>query len=188
MTMPDIAKEKKEVRTLVNSIKKDKTDHELKVSSDTIMTLIESMTVFHEAHNVFMYNNLSDEVQTIEFINKWKDQKNIYLPVIQGEDIRFRKYTSEVSMITNSYGISEPENDDFEQYDDVDLIIIPGMAFDSNFNRLGRGKGFYDRMLPKLKCPKVGICFDFQFLPQIPTESYDVSMDYIITEKGIKSR
>lgn len=71
-----------------------------------------------------------------------------------------------------------PENE-------IDLIIVPGVAFDRQRNRLGRGKGFYDRLLSTLNVPKIGISYDFQLKDQIPVEPFDRKMDLIITEKEI---
>ena len=75
-------------------------------------------------------------------------------------------------------GIMLPENE-------IDLIIVPGVAFDRQRNRLGRGKGFYDRLLSTLNVPKIGISYDFQLKDQIPVEPFDRKMDLIITEKEI---
>ena len=69
--------------------------------------------------------------------------------------------------------------------DDIDLIVVPGVAFDRERNRLGRGKGYYDRLLSQLKASAIGICFDFQLKGQIPTEPFDRKMDLVITEKEI---
>ena len=78
----------------------------------------------------------------------------------------------------NQAKIVKPESE-------IDLIIVPGVAFDRQHNRLGRGKGFYDRLLSTLDVPKIGICYDFQLKDQIPAEPFDRKMDLIITEKEI---
>ena len=78
----------------------------------------------------------------------------------------------------------EPQGKDFTELEKIDLAIIPGMAFDKEGNRLGRGKGYYDRLLQQLRdCTiyKIGICFDFQFLDHIPTEPHDIPVDEVIT-------
>ena len=67
--------------------------------------------------------------------------------------------------------------------EDIDLVIVPGVAFDRQHNRLGRGKGFYDRLLSTLSAPKIGICYSFQLKEHIPTEPFDKKMDLILTEK-----
>ena len=69
--------------------------------------------------------------------------------------------------------------------DDIDMIVVPGIAFDRNRNRLGRGKGYYDRLLSDLKASAVGLCFDFQLKDQIPVEPFDKKVDLVITEKEI---
>ena len=71
-------------------------------------------------------------------------------------------------MQTSGFGIKEPTGETFLEYDKIDLVIVPGVAFDRTLNRMGRGKGFYDRLLPKIKAPKVAVCFDFQLMEKIP--------------------
>ena len=66
-----------------------------------------------------------------------------------------------------------------------DMLVVPGVAFDKDGNRLGRGKGFYDRLLQAETAFKVGFCFDFQLLPQIPVESFDMPMDAIVTNREV---
>ena len=79
------------------------------------------------------------------------------------------------------FDIMEPVGEPFERYEDIDLAVVPGMAFDSQNNRLGRGKGYYDRMLPRLtKAYKIGVCFDFQRLPGIPADEHDCKVDEVI--------
>jgi len=132
-----------------------------------------------------MYNSLEDEVQTPNFIAKWSGEKNFYLPVVKQNDLVFRKYNPAIVCQKSGYGIMEPRGDDFVDYNKVDLVIVPGVAFDRKMNRLGRGKGFYDRFLPKLKAPKLGICFDFQLLDKIPTEETDIKMDFLVSENEL---
>lgn len=62
------------------------------------------------------------------------------------------------------------------------MIIVPGVAFDNNNNRLGRGKAYYDKLLKESKSYKVGVCFDFQLIEEVPVDEYDIKMDLIISE------
>jgi 5-formyltetrahydrofolate cyclo-ligase len=128
-----------------------------------------------------MYYSLKDEVQTDAFIEKWYQQKNILLPVVQGEDLILRQYTGKESLQTGAYHIEEPVGEVFSSYQKIDAVIVPGVAFDKKGNRLGRGKGYYDRLLPQLKATKIGICFPFQLVEEVPTEPFDIKMDKIIT-------
>ena len=67
---------------------------------------------------------------------------------------------------------------------DIDLAVIPGMAFDRDGHRLGRGKGFYDKLLPGIKCRKIGLCFSFQLADSVPIEPHDIVMDMVLTDDG----
>lgn len=68
-----------------------------------------------------------------------------------------------------------------EEYDQIELAIIPGMAFDAMGHRLGRGKGYYDRLLPQLTAAyKIGVCYPFQFVSDVPSEEHDVRMNEVI--------
>jgi len=81
-----------------------------------------------------------------------------------------------------SFGILEPEGESFTELQDIDLIIVPGVAFDKNNNRLGRGKAYYDKLLNYVNCHKYGVCFDFQLVPNVPADQHDVKMDKVITD------
>ena len=89
-----------------------------------------------------------------------------------------RSYTKTTLLDLSAKIMDRPESE-------IDLTIVPGVAFDRQHNRLGRGKGFYDRLLSTLDVPKIGICYDFQLKDQIPAEPFDRKMDLIITEKEI---
>jgi 5-formyltetrahydrofolate cyclo-ligase len=85
------------------------------------------------------------------------------------------------------YSVWEPQLQSREKADpsSADLVIVPGMAFDSCRNRLGFGRGYYDKFLPEIPCPKIAFAYDFQLFPEIPAEDFDHKMDVIITEKEI---
>ena len=95
--------------------------------------------------------------------------------------MELREYKSPVDMSKGFYDIYEPTGSIFTDYESIDLIVLPGMSFDKNCNRLGRGKGYYDRLLSKVPCAyKIGICFDFQKLDFIPTNQYDKPVDEVL--------
>ena len=102
-----------------------------------------------------------------------------------GESLELRVYAP-AHLSPGSFGILEPATGSlFTDYDRIDLAVVPGMAFDRKGNRLGRGKGFYDRLLPLLKAPKAGICFPFQLVEAVPVEPFDTPMDYVICGSAI---
>lgn len=98
-----------------------------------------------------------------------------------GDDLELRFYTGSQDLVTGSYNIGEPVGERFTDYAAIDLAVIPGVAFDLAGNRLGRGKGYYDRLLPLLPAFKAGICFPYQLVEEVPAESFDICMDTVIT-------
>ena len=176
---------KKELRKYIAQCKKNYSKEQLREWSSSLLAKLETHPIFLQAKTILMYYSLPDEVQTHDFIEKWKDQKQIILPVVIGEcDLELRRYTGKQDLSKGAFGIEEPTGSPFNEFEEIDLAIIPGVSFDAQGNRLGRGKGYYDRMLPKVSSPKIGICFDFQISKTIPTETFDHVMDEVWTEKG----
>ncbi|MCD8193828.1 MAG: 5-formyltetrahydrofolate cyclo-ligase [Tannerellaceae bacterium] len=153
--------------------------------SDAILTTLVGTPEFRQARSVAFYYALPDEVQTARFLNEWHTRKQLFLPVVKGDEIYFERYEGEQHLQSGSFGIAEPILKKENKELDFDLIVVPGVAFDRQLNRMGRGKGYYDRFLTQTKAHKTGICFDFQLFDQIPAASFDIKMDRIITEKEI---
>ena len=150
------------------------------LQSERIMKKLAAHPAFVAAERVMLYASLPDEVQTLAFIDEWKGRKHIILPTVVGDDIVPVETTLEGKMVEGDFHILEPENNPYEG--SFDLIVVPGMAFDRDGHRLGRGRGYYDRFLSKYPEVKtIGICFDFQFLESIPTEPHDRRVDEVIT-------
>lgn len=168
------------------SLKKSFSKTTLQETSAKIMQRLEETDLFRQASCIALYHAIPGEVQTAEFIEKWYEEKKLLLPVIEGNDLRLLLYTGKDAVKAGVFGILEPtEESQSVAEEEIDLIIVPGVAFDRRHNRLGRGKGYYDRLLSTLKAPKIGICYDFQLLDTIPVESFDKKMDIIVTEKEI---
>lgn len=183
--MKDIRTEKIKLRKEIALQKSKLSAQEIAMRSEEVLGTLEALDIFQTAKNIFIYSGMSDEVQTMDFIERWKTEKNFYLPVIIGDDIFFRRYTSKSALKAASLGILEPEGENYTDYRKVDLVIVPGVAFDRKMNRLGRGKGYYDRFLSTTSIPKVGICFDIQLKELIPSDNHDTKMNYIVSENEI---
>lgn len=153
------------------------------VYAQRAFTLVASTQAFREARVVLLYAALSDEVPTQEFIAR-TEGKIILLPRVVGDALELRLYTSPDDLAeSENFHILEPTGPLFTDYAAIDLAVIPGMAFDAEGHRLGRGKGFYDRFLANPDCrmlPTIGLCFDFQFLDAVPTDLHDVAVDDVI--------
>lgn len=154
----------------------------LRSQSAEILAALEAHPAFRAAHTVLLYHSLKDEVDTHAFIRKWSGKKQILLPVVVDDDLELRKYTVPEDLIPGAFGIEEPTGERFTDYAAIDFIAVPGVAFDPKGNRLGRGKGYYDRLLPRIPSAyKAGICFPFQLIEEVPAEPFDIRMDEIIT-------
>lgn len=165
-------------------IKQLKALHQDTIASDSelIMQLLASDTHFLAAKTVLLYHSLSDEVNSHQFIEEWCLKKQLLLPVVVGEELELRLFQNMNELKIGSFGIAEPTGPLFTDYAKIDFVAVPGMAFDRNGHRLGRGKGYYDRLLPKLtNAYKAGICFPYQVVDEVPVEPTDITMDGIIT-------
>jgi 5-formyltetrahydrofolate cyclo-ligase len=141
--------------------------------------------VFKKAKTIMFYIAFRGEVDTTEMIEKARKLgKKVTVPVcrknrvtispcILDHNARFKK---------GPYGVCEPVKRTHINLDDLDLVIVPGLAFDAKGNRIGRGKGCYDRFLSLLKkgTPSIGLAFDFQLFPALPSQTHDISVDKVL--------
>ncbi len=122
------------------------------------------------------YHPLPSEPDTAEFNREFARSGNLLLPRIVGDDIEF----AYGDLVPGSLGISEPTGDRFP-IDAIELILVPALAIDKEGNRLGKGRGFYDRVLKTSVATAVGVVFDGELVDSIPVEEHDVRMQYAIT-------
>jgi 5-formyltetrahydrofolate cyclo-ligase len=171
---------KKELRKLIARRKASLSDATLKSLSADILETLENHPVFRSSNTILLYHSIKDEVYTHAFLEKWSTQKQILLPVVRGDELEIRSYRDSNDLVIGAYGIKEPAGEVFRDYARIDLAVVPGVAFDASGSRLGRGKGYYDKLLPQLTAYKIGLCFPFQLVNEIPTEAFDIRMDEVI--------
>jgi 5-formyltetrahydrofolate cyclo-ligase len=172
--------EKKRIRNEIRHLKYLLTEEEKEMESEKVFSKIELMQEFKNSNSILLYWSTNDELPTHSIIKKWSVNKFIILPAIKGNDLVLKQYTLDGKMKQHTLGIWEP--DLMQTFTGkLDLIIVPGVAFDKNKKRLGRGKGYYDRFLTQYKALKIGIGFDFQLLDLVPTNRFDLKMNKIIT-------
>lgn len=179
--------DKRILRNKVLSIR-NSLDKVVKKSMDQeIFNKLITSDLYKEANSIFIYLSFGSEIETKNIINKAiEDKKKVYIPKIYKEDksmkaIRLKSYND---LKENSMGILEPIDDsDYINKNDIDLILVPGVVFDFNGNRIGYGGGYYDRYLKDIKeiRNKLVLAYDFQIVDLIKPESHDVVFDYIIT-------
>ncbi|MDE5423115.1 5-formyltetrahydrofolate cyclo-ligase [Ancylomarina sp. DW003] len=178
-----IDEEKKRIRREIRNLKKTVSLEEKTNRSVGILKKVEQLPEFAAAKTVMLYWAMTDEVQTSDFVIKWARSKRVILPCVNGNDLDLRVFRGEEDLIAGeNFGIPEPSGELFTAYEEIDLILVPGVAFDVENNRMGRGKAYYDKLLSSLKAYKLGVCFDFQLLESVPTDEHDIKMDKIISE------
>jgi len=171
---------RKQLRTLRNNL----TTSEVENNSHHIQKNLETHPTFLKATHILLYFSHQKEVSTLELIKKWHTKKKIYLPVLKDDNLfEVGEYERE-KLTINHYGIAEPTH--IEKNPTLNLIIVPGLGFDKSGNRIGMGKGYYDRfLLQKKGIERIALCHDIQILDQIPKGPYDENVDEIITEKRV---
>lgn len=176
-----IQEQKQTLRRHVKDLKKKVALSDKIILSSLIFEKVEQHNSFKNANVVLLYWSMEDEVATHDFVKKWEAKKTILLPVVDGSLLKIKQFKGMTSMRKGAqFGIMEPDGEEYKNLDAIDLIIVPGIAFDSGNNRMGRGRGFYDKLLTTTKATKMGVCFNFQFFESIPVEKHDLPMDIVI--------
>lgn len=167
-------------------IRERKAEH----SAESLLTMSEKIeqevlnrSCVRNASVILCYHALADEVNTDLLLSSLlKQGKTVLLPrVVSDTEMELRLYEGKDDVETGAYGIMEPVGELFSDYASIDVAIIPGMAFDPEGNRLGRGKGYYDRLLPSLvNAYKIGVCFSFQKVESVCASPHDVRMDEVV--------
>ena len=146
------------------------------------------LAAIKKAKTVLFYASLPGEVDTFAMIKKTIElQKRICLPVVmQNQREMIPTLIKTLADLENGvYGIPQPRRNSLLDVplEEIDAVIVPGVAFDKSHNRLGRGKGYYDRFLIQLpkKTTTIGLAFDFQLIDSLPIEEHDVPLSCVIT-------
>lgn len=172
------------LRKEIKKCKRQFTEQQLSELSFAVIMRLLANSRLKDAETVLLYYSLPDEVDTHTLVDALlASKKRVLLPRVTGEGtMELRLYNGPQSLARGAYNIMEPIGAVFDDYDAIDLAVIPGVAFDHEGNRMGRGKGYYDRLLPHLtKAYKIGICFDFQLVDGIECEAHDVKMDEVVS-------
>lgn len=174
--------DKKSLRQFIRTAKKQQSAEELQRQSEMVMQKLSAHPRFIAAEKVMLYASLPDEVQTLDFIESWRHRKTIILPTVVGDDIIPVELAEDVAFAEGDFHIPEPQSHPYTG--NFDLIVVPGMAFDNAGHRLGRGKGYYDRFLAQHpQVHTIGLCFDFQLLPEVPAEPHDHCINEVISPR-----
>ena len=166
-------------RTLAQSVQEEK--------SDLILKTLLSEEAFAEALSVALYFPINGEVDTRGIFRKCVElEKKVFFPKTRGSDLVFLRTRNIEELSPGTFLVPEPPEDaERARSDELDLVLVPGVAFDLSGNRIGYGKGFYDRFLKDIpRHIRFGLAYRFQVLESVPSHETDVKTGRIITEDG----
>lgn len=184
---------KNEIRQEIINIRKQMSQEEVNTLSQKIISTLTKLPIFKESKTIMLYLSFDNEVDTFKLIDLCKDLgKKITVPYCINEGKRIiptEIKNVESDLVESSFGYLEPKAELVKPVstNEIDLIIVPGLAFDKGCYRVGFGAGYYDRFLSKLcfTIPTIGLAYDYQILEYIPTEEHDMPLDYVVTDKRI---
>lgn len=172
---------KSDIRKQIREQKKQLDENQRQAAASRVFTKLETLDDFIKAEHILVYHSLPDELPTINFINRWAERKHLYLPRVNGDDLDILPYRPSHTH-QGAFQIEEPDGDDLADIANIDLIIVPAVAYDRQGNRVGRGKGYYDRLLSRAHARLIGVCYAFQLVDSIDSDPHDIPVDMVITD------
>lgn len=174
--------DKKVIRDEIRAKKRAMTEEEIDAAARRLGELFAACDLYRQASTIYGYLPYNQEVRTVPMLERaMAEGKRIAVPKVYGNEMKFI-YMTDLSRVERGYaGIPEPVEDGPVADDPSALVLMPGLAFDRAGNRLGYGGGFYDRFLAaEPNHPTVALCYEFQVLPRLETEEFDVPVDLVI--------
>ncbi|SCG83897.1 5-formyltetrahydrofolate cyclo-ligase [Proteiniborus sp. DW1] len=185
--------DKRALRSEILSKRKALSKEEVNKKSSAISNLLFSTEQYKKSKYIMCYIDFRNEVRTEEIIRMaLNEDKNIIIPIsiVETKQLvlsQLLDYDKELE--SGTYGILEPKKEFIREVNPelIDLVLMPGVAFDRRGYRIGYGGGYYDRFLTRIvdSVPKIALAFDLQLVPHVRKGRYDIPVDYIITEKEI---
>ncbi len=179
---------KNEIRKLNKTRRAKMQKEEVRAKSSASAGAFLLSNIYKEADCIMLYMPLGNEVETDEIIkDAYSRGKVVVFPVTDAESGKITPFQADVSQEfrKGAFSVPEPTSATKINPDLIDVVVVPGIAFDKSGTRIGFGKGCYDGFLKKTHAVKVGLCYDFQVYDELPCEEHDVKMDYLVTESGI---
>ena len=187
----ELAALKSELRARAHASRRDQPDKER--VSGTICRRFAQLPEYQAAGTVMCYVQFRDEVRTYQFLEAIVGRdKRIVIPYCAGDDLKLFLLENMNELAAGCFGILEPDErlrsrrQKHVEPEQLDLVMVPGVAFDTSGGRLGHGRGYYDRLLVDVRADTrlAALAFECQIFPEIPMGPHDVYMDLVITENG----
>lgn len=174
--------DKKELRAQIRARKRAMTEAEITKKSEKLGQLFAASPLYLQAKTIYGYLPYNQEVRTVPMLEQaQKDGKRVAVPKVMGDEMVFI-YLDDLTNVEKGYaGIPEPVENGPVADDPHALVLMPGLAFDPQGHRIGYGGGFYDKFLAaEPKHPTLALCYDFQMLPALETEEFDIPVDCVL--------
>ncbi|MCI7576215.1 MAG: 5-formyltetrahydrofolate cyclo-ligase [Bacteroidales bacterium] len=172
---------KEELRAILGQKRKMLPKDVVAQCSAEVVDKLLAVKEFQTAERIMIYYPVHNEID-LRDLKQQSSGKHFYMPVIHRNRIEVREYTGDDNLQKGKFGIPEPQTPPFDGK--LDLILVPGVAFSLQGERLGRGGGYYDRFLSHRRCCKIGVSYQFQLLDKLPVRWHDVRMDKVIVSSS----
>lgn len=182
MTKSEIREQNKALRRQISRIDAEK-------KSQAAVEIFLKSELYTASQQIMLYMPLGNEVDlTVVKDAALADGKSVVLPVTERNSGIITPICVDENTVfeKGDFSVMEPQNSDVADMARIDVVLVPGIAFDKSGARVGFGKGCYDMLLERYNGVKIGVCYDFQICEKIPADRHDVRMDYILTESGLK--
>lgn len=182
--------EKQKLRKIFMDMRDHMTEEDLQHKNQLIYEKLVHSTLYHQCKSIFTYVSMGNEVDTKKIINQGlMNGKIIGVPKVypKKKEMIFSKIESLDELVPGHFNVLEPREECIQllESNQDTLLLVPGLIFDKNKNRIGYGGGYYDRYLATIKgaLKIIGVGYDFQLIDCIPSDPYDVPLDAIVTDK-----
>ena len=174
--------DKKTLRKQIREQKRAMTPEQIATASEKLVQMFLGTELYRQAETIYGYLPYNQEVRTVPLLQQaLADGKRVAVPKVYGDEMKFI-YMTDLTQVAEGYaGIPEPIADDPVADNPTALVLMPGMAFDTQGHRIGYGGGFYDRFLAEEpNHPTIALCYDFQMVEDLPTEEFDIPVDCVL--------
>ncbi|HEX9375353.1 MAG TPA: 5-formyltetrahydrofolate cyclo-ligase [Actinomycetota bacterium] len=191
MSSADLKRRKRALRREARALRDGLSPGERERMSDEVTRNVLALPAVENATTVVAFSSFGSEVDTRPIIERLeRDGRRVALPRVEGRIIVAVAYRSGDVVKPSSFGALEPAGGEKVAPEEIDVVIVPGLAFDRSGHRVGYGRGFYDRFLGALRpdALTVGICFSLQLVDEVPHGRGDRPVDLVVTEHGLNGQ